>query len=83
MLLRHGVPRALGGLVPLDAVKELLPFLYCILGMKTVFKELGAVVGLVLKSKNQLREGAFVPFGPFLSCAAIVLTLTGKQWVLL
>lgn len=44
---------------------------------------LGAVVGLILKSKNQLREGAYVPFGPFLSCAAIVLTFTGKPWALL
>lgn len=44
---------------------------------------LGAVIGLALKSKNRLREGTYVPFGPFLSCAAIVLTFTGKQWVLL
>jgi len=44
---------------------------------------LGAIVGLALKSKNQLREGSYLPFGPFLSSSAMVLAFTGKQWVLL
>jgi leader peptidase (prepilin peptidase)/N-methyltransferase len=44
---------------------------------------LGACVGLLMKANNQLREGRYLPFGPFLSGAAIVLALTGKNWLTL
>ncbi len=30
---------------------------------------LGVAVGLVMKSRGALREGRFVPFGPFLALA--------------
>lgn len=36
----------------------------------------GALVGLALKARNQLRKGGYVPFGPFLAAAgALVLLL--------
>jgi leader peptidase (prepilin peptidase)/N-methyltransferase len=41
---------------------------------------LGACVGLVLKANNKLREGRFIPFGPFMSFAAITLALLQKTW---
>jgi len=42
---------------------------------------LGAVVGLVMKSRGTLREGRFVPFGPFLAFAAVVVAYGGlSDW---
>lgn len=38
----------------------------------------GAFVGLFLKSKQLLREGNYIPFGPFLSGAAMLLVFTNK-----
>ena len=38
---------------------------------------LGAVVGLVMKSTGSLREGRFVPFGPFLAGGGLVVMLAG------
>ncbi len=43
---------------------------------------LGAVVGLVMKASGALREGRFVPFGPFLAGAGIVVMLAGSARVL-
>jgi len=43
---------------------------------------LGAVVGLVMKASGALREGRFVPFGPFLAGAGAIVMLAGSQRVL-
>jgi leader peptidase (prepilin peptidase)/N-methyltransferase len=40
---------------------------------------LGAVVGLVMKATGSLREGRFVPFGPFLAGGGLVVMLVGLQ----
>ena len=42
----------------------------------------GALVGLALRAKGQLREGRYVPFGPFLALAAVVLVACGPGRVL-
>ena len=38
---------------------------------------LGAVIGLVMKATGSLREGRFVPFGPFLAGGGLVVMLVG------
>jgi leader peptidase (prepilin peptidase)/N-methyltransferase len=38
---------------------------------------LGAVVGIAMKVGGALREGRYVPFGPFLAGAGIVVALAG------
>ncbi len=43
---------------------------------------LGAVVGLVLKARGELREGRFVPFGPFLAGAGAIMALLGTDRIL-
>jgi leader peptidase (prepilin peptidase) / N-methyltransferase len=43
---------------------------------------LGAVVGLVLKATGGLREGRFVPFGPFLAGGGVAVLLIGLPTVL-
>ena len=43
---------------------------------------IGAVVGLVMKATATLREGRFVPFGPFLAGGGLVVMLTGLPTVL-
>lgn len=43
---------------------------------------IGAVVGLVMKLTGALREGRFVPFGPFLAGAGLVVFFAGSQTVL-
>lgn len=43
---------------------------------------LGAVVGIAMKLKARLREGRYVPFGPFLSGAGVVVMLAGRERVL-
>ena len=40
---------------------------------------LGAAVGLVMKATGSLREGRFVPFGPFLAGGGLVVMLAGLQ----
>ena len=40
---------------------------------------LGAVVGLVMKATGSLREGRYVPFGPFLAGGGLVVVLAGVQ----
>jgi leader peptidase (prepilin peptidase) / N-methyltransferase len=42
---------------------------------------LGAVVGIGMKLTGQLREGRFVPFGPFLAGAGLVVLLAGQDTV--
>jgi leader peptidase (prepilin peptidase) / N-methyltransferase len=43
---------------------------------------IGAVVGLVMKAGGSLREGRFVPFGPFLAGGGLVVMLVGLPTVL-
>ena len=42
----------------------------------------GAVVGIGMKLGGQLREGRFVPFGPFLAGGGLIVLLVGPQRVL-
>lgn len=43
---------------------------------------IGAVVGIAMKLSSNLREGRYVPFGPFLAGGGIVVMLAGQQRVL-
>jgi leader peptidase (prepilin peptidase) / N-methyltransferase len=43
---------------------------------------LGAIIGLVMKATGSLREGRFVPFGPFLAGGGLVVMLVGLPRVL-
>jgi leader peptidase (prepilin peptidase)/N-methyltransferase len=43
---------------------------------------LGAAVGIVMKATGQLREGRYVPFGPFLAGAGLAIMLIGAPTVL-
>jgi leader peptidase (prepilin peptidase)/N-methyltransferase len=43
---------------------------------------LGALVGIVMKLRSSLREGRYVPFGPFLAGAGVVCLLAGTPTVL-
>jgi leader peptidase (prepilin peptidase)/N-methyltransferase len=43
---------------------------------------IGAVVGIGMKLSSSLREGRYVPFGPFLAGGGIVVILAGHQSVL-
>ncbi len=43
---------------------------------------IGACVGIVMKSTGALREGRFVPFGPFLAGGALMVLLVGVPRVL-
>jgi leader peptidase (prepilin peptidase)/N-methyltransferase len=43
---------------------------------------IGAVVGIVMKLTGQLREGRYVPFGPFLAGAGLVCLLAGPDRVM-
>ncbi len=43
---------------------------------------IGTVVGLVMKASGSLREGRFVPFGPFLAGGGLVVMLVGLPTVL-
>jgi leader peptidase (prepilin peptidase) / N-methyltransferase len=43
---------------------------------------LGAVVGLLMKAQGNLREGRFVPFGPFLAGGGLAVLLVGLPAVL-
>ena len=42
---------------------------------------IGAIVGIVMKFNNKLREGGAVPFGPFLSLGGLTAMLLGAQRV--
>jgi leader peptidase (prepilin peptidase)/N-methyltransferase len=43
---------------------------------------LGAVIGLAMKLRGDLREGRYVPFGPFLAGGGMVVMLAGTERVL-
>ena len=43
---------------------------------------LGAIVGIVMKLTGSLREGRYVPFGPFLAGAGLVCLLAGHDRVM-
>ena len=43
---------------------------------------IGAVVGIAMKIGDTLREGRYVPFGPFLAGAGIAILLLGSGRVL-
>ena len=43
---------------------------------------IGAVVGIGLKVSGQLRQGVYVPFGPFLAGAGLVVALAGQRTVM-
>ncbi|MDR7331090.1 A24 family peptidase [Roseateles asaccharophilus] len=42
----------------------------------------GAVVGVLMKLSSSLREGRYVPFGPFLAGGGLVVLFAGQQTVL-
>ena len=43
---------------------------------------IGAIVGIGMKASGALREGRFVPFGPFLAGSGLVVMLAGTQRVM-
>lgn len=43
---------------------------------------IGAVIGIGMKLTGQLREGVYVPYGPFLAGAGLVVTLAGSRSVM-
>jgi leader peptidase (prepilin peptidase) / N-methyltransferase len=43
---------------------------------------IGAVVGIVMKMNSALREGGYVPFGPFLAGAGVVALIFGPATIL-
>ena len=43
---------------------------------------LGAVIGIAMKLGSALREGRYVPFGPFLAASGLVALLAGPDRVL-
>jgi leader peptidase (prepilin peptidase)/N-methyltransferase len=50
--------------------------------MILVASVLGALVGIGLKVSHRLREGGYVPFGPFLAGAGLLSLILGPQTVL-
>jgi leader peptidase (prepilin peptidase) / N-methyltransferase len=43
---------------------------------------IGAIVGIMMKFKNALRDGGYVPFGPFLAGAGLVALIFGPATIL-
>jgi leader peptidase (prepilin peptidase)/N-methyltransferase len=43
---------------------------------------IGTVVGLAMKFSSGLREGGYVPFGPFLAGAGLTAMVFGPQAIL-
>ena len=43
---------------------------------------IGAVVGIAMKFSKSLREGSYVPFGPFLSMAGLTAMVIGPNAIL-
>jgi leader peptidase (prepilin peptidase)/N-methyltransferase len=56
-------------------VKMVLPI---VLGASVI----GACIGITMKLSSSLREGRYVPFGPFLAGAGLVVMLAGPNRVL-
>jgi len=67
---------------------KLLAALGAWLGLKMVLpivlgaSVIGAIVGIGMKFGGQLREGRFVPFGPFLAGSGLAVMLAGQNRVL-
>ena len=67
---------------------KLLGALGAWLGLKTILpivliaSLIGAVVGIAMKLTSALREGRYVPFGPFLAGAGLTVLLAGPTRVL-
>jgi leader peptidase (prepilin peptidase) / N-methyltransferase len=67
---------------------KLLAALGAWLGLKMVLpvvlaaSVLGAIVGIAMKLSSTLREGRYVPFGPFLAGAGLAVMLAGQPRVL-
>ena len=67
---------------------KLLAALGAWLGLKMVLpvvlaaSVLGAIVGIGMKMASNLREGRYVPFGPFLAGAGLAVMLAGQPRVL-
>lgn len=40
---------------------------------------IGAIIGIILKFKKNLREGGYMPFGPFLAAAGAVVLVVGAE----
>jgi leader peptidase (prepilin peptidase)/N-methyltransferase len=43
---------------------------------------IGAAIGIALKVFRQLREGGYVPFGPFLALAGLTAMIFGPSSIL-
>jgi leader peptidase (prepilin peptidase)/N-methyltransferase len=43
---------------------------------------IGAVIGIAMKFRSQLREGGYVPFGPFLALGGLTALIFGPQAIL-
>lgn len=43
---------------------------------------IGAVIGIAIKLKGELREGGYVPFGPFLALAGLTAMIFGPSTIL-
>jgi leader peptidase (prepilin peptidase)/N-methyltransferase len=43
---------------------------------------IGAVIGIAIKLKGNLREGGYVPFGPFLALAGLTSMVFGPSAIL-
>ena len=55
------------------------------IAMVLIASLIGAVVGIAMKLRSSLREGRYVPFGPFLAGAGLLMFVVGPatlvQWV--
>ncbi len=54
-----------------------------VLPIVLVASAIGALIGLAMKATGSLREGRFVPFGPFLAGGGLLVMLIGLPQVLL
>lgn len=71
----HGDFKLLAALGAWLGWKMLLPIIL-------VSSVIGAVVGIVLKLRQSLRDGLYVPYGPFLAGAGLVVLFAGESRVL-
>jgi leader peptidase (prepilin peptidase)/N-methyltransferase len=42
---------------------------------------IGAIVGIALKINSKLREGGYIPFGPFLAGAGLTVLVVGSTGI--
>ena len=71
----HGDFKLLAALGAWLGVQMILPV---VLGASV----LGALVGIAMKARGALREGRYVPFGPFLAGSGLIVMLAGSARVL-